>query len=69
MGAFLSLKNEALDLFTLFCKIVQNENGYSISSIRSDYGKEFENLGFDAFVVKMELTITVSLLELLNKMG
>ena len=46
---FLSLKNEALDMFILFCKIVQNEKGYSISSIRSDHGKEFENLGFDAF--------------------
>ena len=30
-------------------QIIQNEKGYSISSIRSDHGKEFENLGFDAF--------------------
>ena len=33
----------------LFAKIVQNEKGYSISSIRSDHGREFENLGFNAF--------------------
>ena len=46
---FLSSKNEALDMFIHFCKIIQNEKGYSISSIRSDHGKEFENLGFDAF--------------------
>ena len=25
------------------------KKGYSISSIRSDYGKEFKNLDFDAF--------------------
>ena len=37
-------------MFTPFCKIVQNEKkGYSISSIRSDHGREFENLGFNAF--------------------
>ena len=46
---FLSSKNEALDMFIPFCKIIQNEKGYSIYSIRSDHGKEFENLGFDAF--------------------
>ena len=46
---FLSSKNEALYLFTTFYKIVQNEKGYSISSIRSDHGKEFEILSFDAF--------------------
>ena len=46
---FLLKKNEALDMFIPFCKIVQNENGYSISSIRNDHGKEFENLGFDTF--------------------
>ena len=49
MVLFLSSKNEALNLFTLFCKIVQNKKDYSISNIRSDHGKEFENPGFDAF--------------------
>ena len=44
----MSSKNEALDMFILFYKIVQNEKGYSIS-IRSDHGKKIENLGFDAF--------------------
>ena len=38
-----------MNLFTFFCKIVQSEKGYSISSIRSDHGKEFENLGSDKF--------------------
>ena len=36
-------------MFITFCKIVQNEKGYFISSIKSDHGKEFENLGFDNF--------------------
>ena len=43
---FLSSKNAILELFTPFCKIIQNEKGYSISSIRSDHGIFFENLGF-----------------------
>ena len=46
---FLHSKDEALEKFITFCKIIQNEKGYSISSVRSDHGKEFENLGFDKF--------------------
>ena len=53
---FLSSKNKALDLFTPFRKIVQNEKGYSISSIRSDHGKEFQKLGFDAFCGENEIS-------------
>ena len=33
----------------LSAKLFKMKKGYSISSIRSDHGKEFENLGFDAF--------------------
>ena len=66
---FLSSKNEALDMFIPFCKIVQNEKGHSISSIRSDHGKEFENLGFDAFCGENGISYNFSALELLNKMG
>ncbi|KAA3467310.1 integrase [Gossypium australe] len=35
-----------------FCKMIQNQVGYSISSGRSDHGKEFENLGLDNFCNK-----------------
>ena len=43
-------------MFIHFCKIVQNEKGNSISSIRCDHGKEFENLGFDAFCGENEIS-------------
>ena len=46
---FLSSKNKTLNLFTPFCKIIQNEKKFSISIIRSDHEKEFENLGFNEF--------------------
>ena len=49
MGTLFIFKNKALNLFTPFCKIIQNEKGYSISSIRCNHGKEFENLGFNEF--------------------
>ena len=64
---FLSSKNEALDMFIPFYKIIQNEKGYSIFSIRSDHGKEFENLGFDAFCGENGISHNFSALELLNK--
>ena len=52
---FCHKKNEALNIFILFCKIVQNEKDYSISRIKSDHGKEFENLDFNAFCGENEI--------------
>ncbi|XP_038992978.1 uncharacterized protein LOC120116622, partial [Hibiscus syriacus] len=46
---FLRTKDEALEQFITFSKIIQNEKGYSITSVRSDHGTEFENLGFIEF--------------------
>ncbi|CAA2979436.1 Retrovirus-related Pol poly from transposon TNT 1-94 [Olea europaea subsp. europaea] len=46
---FLSLKEEVLKTFKYFCKKVENEKGYSISTIRSDHSGEFDNVGFDDF--------------------
>ena len=40
---FLANKDDAFDAFKIFCKKVQNEKGYAISYIKSDYGGEFEN--------------------------
>ena len=48
-GAFLVIKEWSLGYVHTFYKIVQNEKDYSISSIKSDHGKEFENLDFDGF--------------------
>ncbi|KAH9657810.1 Integrase catalytic domain-containing protein [Citrus sinensis] len=46
---FLANKDDAIDAFRIFCKKVQNENGYSITCIRSDHGGEFENHAFENF--------------------
>ena len=41
---FLSQKNEVL-----FCNKVQNEKSFTITCIRSDHGKEFENIDFEGY--------------------
>lgn len=46
---FLANKNDTFDAFKIFCKNVQNEKGYAISCIRTDYGGDFENLAFEGF--------------------
>ena len=46
---FLKHKNEYFRYFTKFCKLVQNEKGFMISSIRSDHGGEFQNHDFQEF--------------------
>ncbi|CAL9196629.1 unnamed protein product [Musa hybrid cultivar] len=46
---FLKQKSECLRSFTKFCKLVQNEKGSMISSIRSDHGGEFQNHDFQEF--------------------
>ncbi|MUG03594.1 transposase family protein [Bacillus tequilensis] len=42
-------KSECLRYFIKFCKLVQNEKGSMISSIRSDHGGEFQNRDFQEF--------------------
>ena len=55
--------------FSKFCKKVQNEKDFSITCIRSDHKREFENIDFEFITMSMELTITFQLLKLFNKMG
>ena len=62
---FLTHKSECLRYFTKFCKLVQNEKGSMISSIRSDHGGEFQNRDF---VNPMDTTIISLFQEILNKM-
>ena len=38
---FLKHKNECFKYFIKFCKLVQNEKGFMISSIRNDHSGEF----------------------------
>ncbi|XP_075103736.1 uncharacterized protein LOC107759434 [Nicotiana tabacum] len=42
-------KDDALGNFEIFCKKVQREKGYYISTIRSDHGREFESRAFEIF--------------------
>ena len=46
---FLAHKDEALHTFIRHCKKVQNEKGLTLINVRSDYGGEFENHGFESF--------------------
>ncbi|KAM6587307.1 hypothetical protein CsatA_009912 [Cannabis sativa] len=46
---FLTLKSDVLENFVKFCKNVQNEKGYSITSVRSDHGGEFDNDALELF--------------------
>ena len=46
---FLSQKNEAFYEFSKLCNKVQNEKGFTITCIRSDHGKEFENIEFEDY--------------------
>ncbi|XP_070008297.1 uncharacterized protein [Nicotiana sylvestris] len=46
---FLSHKDEALRNFEVFCKKVEREKGYLISTIQSDHEGEFESRAFEDF--------------------
>ena len=46
---FLKTKNEAFDDFHKLAKVIQNEKGLNIVSIRSDHRGEFQNESFENF--------------------
>ncbi|WJX45885.1 hypothetical protein P8452_32733 [Trifolium repens] len=46
---FLRVKDDAYDVFTIFCTRVQSEKSLKILKIRSDHGGEFENEPFATF--------------------
>ena len=41
---FLTYKDDVLEVFTTFCKKVQNEKGYTITSIRSDHDQRYAQI-------------------------
>ena len=43
---FLRKTNEAFYEFSKFCNKVQNEKSFIITCVRSDHGREFENIDF-----------------------
>jgi hypothetical protein len=49
---FLVSKDEIFEQFVNFCYMVENEKSSKIGTIRSDQGKEFENIKFDDFYNK-----------------
>ena len=57
---FLAQKNDAFKAFENFVKKVQKEKDFCISSIRSDYGTEFENKFFKIFYNKNGISHTFS---------
>ena len=48
----LSQKNEAFYEFSTFCNKVQNEKGFTITFIKSDHDREFENIDFEEYCIE-----------------
>ena len=46
---FLAHKNDVFHEFSKLCRKIHNEKGFTISCIRSDHGREFENVEFESF--------------------
>ena len=46
---FLAYKDDVLKDFTTFCKKIQNEKGYTITSIKSDHDGVFDNDALESF--------------------
>ena len=46
---FLSQKNETFYDFSKFCNKIRNEKDFTITCIRSDHGREFENIDFEEY--------------------
>ena len=55
---FLAHKNDAFHEFSKLCRKIQNEKGFTISCIRSDHGREFENVEFESFCDEQEIEHT-----------
>ena len=66
---FLAHKNDVFHEFSKLCRRIQNEKSFTIYCIRSDYGREFENVEFESFCDEQGIEHTFKLLELPNKMG
>ena len=46
---FLAYKDDVLKAFTTFCKKVRNQKDYTITSIRSNHGGEFDHDALESF--------------------
>lgn len=59
---FLANKSDCFQFFKIFCKKVETKKGVLITSIRSDHGKEFENINFEDFCNKKGISHNFSAL-------
>ena len=57
---FLPHKNDVFHEFSKLCRKIQNEKGFTISCIRSDHGREFENVEFMSFCDEQKIEHTFS---------
>ena len=52
---FLAHINDAFNEFSKLYRKIQNEKGFTISCIRSDHGREFENVDFEGYCDEHEI--------------
>ena len=52
---FLKQKSDTFETFKKFVNVLQNQKGYTIMSLRSDHGGEFENNNFAEFCEKKRI--------------
>ena len=57
---FLAHKNSVFHEFSKLCRKIQNEKGFTISCIRSDHGREFENVELESFCDEQGIEHTFS---------
>ena len=57
---FLAHKNDVFHEFSKLCRKIQNEKGFTIYCIRSDHGREFENVEFESFCDEQGIEHTFS---------
>ena len=57
---FLAHKNNVFHEFSKLCRKIQNEKGFTISCIRSNHGREFENVEFESFCDEQGIEHTFS---------
>ena len=64
---FLAYKNDAYKAFKKLAKVLQNENGCCVKSIRSDHEGEFQNAKFERFCEKHGISHSFSALRTLQR--
>ena len=60
MGIVFAHKNDVFHEFSKLYRKIQNEKGFTISCIRSDHGREFENVEFESFCDEQGIDHTFS---------